>query len=292
LKKIQVLHSHYLHHAKLIREPIIDVTKEHVLAKKEYTYDYLVICSGSSYATPIKESNIVIAHRGNELRDYAARCKKASKVLIIGGGVVGVELAGEIIEAYPHKEVIIVHSRSELLTRSSKKAGEYAEDLLKKKGVTIRFNEKIIRQEGNTFFTSNDECLNVDLAFMCVGITPNYHSMKKSCSTSLNERNFVCVNPYLQVQGFDNVFAAGDITNIKEEKTAQGAEKQAEIVRRNICNLEKSRSLEKYVSVSRPMVISIGDNKGMLLWGNYVLTGWLPSLLKKFIEWKTMRRYR
>ena len=43
---------------------------------------------------------------------------KASKVVIVGGGAVGVELAGEIKETYPEKDVTLIHS-GEFLMRSS-----------------------------------------------------------------------------------------------------------------------------------------------------------------------------
>ena len=46
--------------------------------------------------------------------DSAAQLKAAKSVLVLGGGAVGVELAAEIAEAYPQKQVTIVDSHTAL----------------------------------------------------------------------------------------------------------------------------------------------------------------------------------
>lgn len=47
------------------------------------------------------------------------------------------------------------------------------------------------------------------------------------------------MNDYLQLESYPNIFAAGDITNFKEEKLAERALKQAEVVVENLLNVAK-----------------------------------------------------
>jgi apoptosis-inducing factor 2 len=292
-RKIQVRHSHYLDKAKIVKDEAIEVDGHKVVTKHEtFEFDYLIICAGSRYNTPIKEKNMVITARADELRKYAAKLKDAETVLVIGGGVVGTELAAEVIEAYPTKKVTVIHSRDQLLGRNPQKVRTYARKFLQKRSVEIRFNEKVVSNEGHTYITNKRNKIHADIAFMCVGITPNYEAIKKKCSTSLDDRNYLCVEKTLLVKTFDNVFAAGDIAAIYEEKTAQSAERQASIVVKNIYHLEKGEKLEEYASIKRPMLISLGKKCGMFIANNFVLTGYLPGLLKQFVEWKTMRKYK
>ena len=293
MKKIQVRHSHYLHTATIVKGCAEHITTQEVHTEDgTYPYDYLVLCSGSRYNTPIKDENIVITARADKLRSYAQKLRKAHTVLVIGGGVVGVELAAEIIEAYPDKDVTVVHSKGELIDRNPQKARMYAQRFLEKRGVKIVFNERIVKNEGTSHITKSGKKYTADLTFLCVGITPNYEYMNKHCSTSLNERNYICVTPELQVEGYNNVFAAGDITNIPEEKTAQSAEKQAMVVVQNILSLEQGKSLKQYKPQGKPMLISLGKRNGIFVHNNFVVTGKLPGALKNTVEWKTMRRYR
>lgn len=293
ISKIQVLHRQYLHRASIIKEEVKSITPTAVRIKSaSLPYDYLILCSGSTYNTPIKEKNLVLTSRAEELQEYAQHLKDAVTVLIIGGGLVGVELAAEIILAYPSKSITLVHAKSELMERNPAKAREYARTFLEQRGVKIMFNERVVSFGKKGYVTDKGNILTADLTFLCTGIKPNYEYMEKYCSTSLNERQNICVNPFLQVQGYQHIFAAGDITNIPEEKTAQNSEQQAEVVVRNIYHLERNESPDEYHSQPRVMVINLGKWDGMLVYKNFVLRGIIPGILKRLIEWKTMRKYK
>lgn len=77
--------------------------------------DYLVLATGSSYAYPAKPN----ADSTDEVLDDFRRTHKelagAERVLILGAGPVGLELAGEIKEVWPHKHVTIVDPAERLL---------------------------------------------------------------------------------------------------------------------------------------------------------------------------------
>lgn len=290
-KKIQVVHSDYLHQAHLIKDEVQSITDQEVKTKdKFFSYDYLVIASGSKYSTPIKDKNLVITARAHELENYFQKLKKSKLVLIIGGGLVGVELAAEIICSYPEKEIILVHSKAELIDRNPTKARDYAKTFLKNKGVKIILSEMVDLK--NKKYTTKNLQFKPDIAFLCIGIMPNYRYLAQFCSTSLDEKNSLCVNKYLQVENHNNIFAAGDITSIKEEKTAQAAEKQAKVVVNNILRLDQGKELKEYNPKKKPMVISLGKWSGILVYKNFVLTGIIPGIMKGIIEWKTMIRYR
>ncbi|MBI4152404.1 FAD-dependent oxidoreductase [Candidatus Woesearchaeota archaeon] len=299
LPKIEVPHQAYLQKAVIVRKPVMEVADNKVIAGgMEYLFDYLVIASGSRYTVPIKEENIVIAARGRDLQQWAHQLEKAKKVLIVGGGIVGTELAAEIVDRFPEKEITLVHSKKDLLDRNPRKAKEYARRFLQQRGIKLIFEEKVIDTQKERIPTAKKYITNkrgeifADLAFLCTGIVPNSEFLKKNEKISLAESGFVQVNAHLQVANCPNIFAAGDITNIKEEKTAQAAEKQAEVVIDNIRALAAGRKLREYASKARPMVISLGKWKGILVYRQFVWTGFFPGLLKRLIEWKTMHRYR
>jgi len=294
IKKIQVLHRNYLNRAVVVKGNVKEVNKKYaVVSKNKFPYDYLVICSGSEYNLPMKDKSTVTAARAQVLIKYASKLKKSKSVLIIGGGLVGVELAAEIIGKYPDKKITIIHSKDALIERNPKKARDYAYKFLKNRNVDIKFSEIFLGTARNGVYkTDKGSKIKSDLVFLCTGIKPNYRCMGKNLSYCLNERKAVIVNEYLQVKGFQNVFAAGDITNVREEKTAQNAEKQAEVVIKNIINIEKGKALEKYLSRPRIMVISLGKWHGILVYKNFVLTGLIPGILKSLIEWKEMMKYK
>lgn len=54
------------------------------------------------------------------------------------------------------------------------------------------------------------------------------------------------VNDYLQVEGHEDIYAMGDCNNVKENKLAFAAEKQAGLVYNNMIKQANKQALEKY----------------------------------------------
>ena len=89
------------------------------------------------------------------IAQYEAERRKiveSKRVLIIGAGVVGNELCGEIIDAFPKKEVIMV-GRSTILSRAGPEAHRLISEHWASKGVTCVFNEEMLPlKPGDTHF--------------------------------------------------------------------------------------------------------------------------------------------
>lgn len=286
LRKIQVLHSHYLKWAKIVIGKVIGLDDKFVYMKtKKIKFDYLIIASGSHYNAPFKEHNVFADWRGKKLRDYYENLCKAKSILIIGGGIVGVEMAGEIFYKYGNtKDVTIVHAKDKLIDRNHAWAIAYAEKYLMKRGLKIRYNERVDSIKGKICYTDKGKEICPDLIFLCTGITPNYKFMKGDFAKFLNERHQIKVDSHLRLEGKKNIFAIGDVTDVREEKTAQNAERQAEIIVNNICALDKGKGLKEYVNKKTPMIISLGKYSGIYHQGNFVMRGFIPAVMKAMVE--------
>ncbi|MBI2451505.1 FAD-dependent oxidoreductase [Candidatus Pacearchaeota archaeon] len=294
LRKIQVLHTHYLRRAKVITGKVDRINDKFIYVNgKKLGFSYLIICAGSSYNAPFKEQNLVVATREEHFRDYYKELCRAKKVLIIGGGIVGVELAGEIFWRYgKEKELTIVHASNSLMERNPHRARHFAEKYLKRKGAKIIFNERVVKTNNGRYITNKGRKIKADIAFLCTGITPNFDFMKKYFSRYINKKNQIIVNEHLQLERKKNIFAAGDITDCKVEKTAQNAEIQGEIAVKNIFALERGLEMKKYKEKKTPLVISLGKWNGLFVLGNgFTIIGLIPAFTKWAIEkWEMWKK--
>ena len=286
MQLITALHNSYLKKAKIVVGEVSEASREFIkVSRRKIKFDYLVVSSGSTYNAPFKEQKVVIAARAKHLQENYSKLCKAKKVLIIGGGLVGIEMAGEIFWRYSgEKEITIVHSRSRLIQRNSEKASKYAENFLKKRGVEIIYDDFVVDIKKTVCKTKKGLKLKADIIFLCTGIEPNYKFMKKYFLNRLSNDGFVKVNDYLQLQNEKNIFIAGDLADKKEEKTAQNAERQGKIIAKNICALESGNKLLKYESKRTPLVISLGKYDGIYSGEKYVFGGIIPGLMKTIIE--------
>ncbi|CAF1301973.1 unnamed protein product [Adineta steineri] len=266
-------------------------------------FDYLVIATGSSYAFPGKvaetEQSQALAHYDN-LRQ---KIEQAKRILIIGGGPVGIELAGEIATDFPHKDITLVHSGVALLDSGAFKKEFYTrlQADLERLGVKIVFNDRVDLNtttyahqhekfiEGDqTFLTTKGKIeIKTDLTFVCTGAHVNNRSLKAGplvAELDPNKEGRLNVNEYLQVKGYTNIFAIGDISS-KEEKLAFLADKQADYVASFITRIEHKKDFpEEYRPAKHPaMLVTLGRNGGV---------GQLPtkggSTIVKYVKSKGM----
>ncbi|CAF3904170.1 unnamed protein product, partial [Rotaria sp. Silwood1] len=179
----------------------------------------------------------------NLYNDIQEKIQKSQQILIIGGGPVGIELAGEIATDYPEKHITIVHSQKTLLQPNiyNEKIYKNIQEQLEKLHINIILNDRIellnnhyinYIEEKQTFITKNNKInITADLTFICTGAHINNRSLlNSSLKSKINpETGRIIVNNYLQIDGYNNIFAIGDICD-KEEKFAFLANRQAEYV--------------------------------------------------------------
>jgi apoptosis-inducing factor 2 len=279
-EKIRVMHVDYLGKTHFVKGVVTYVLEKFVkVGSKSFYYDYLVIATGSSYKLPFKCSKMIAVNRMQDLINWHERLIKAREILIVGGGLVGVEVSAQILEIFSDKKVTLLQSGDKILQRSPITVQNYVFNFLTKKGVNVVLNERFVKSVNGTCYTKNGLKFNPDLVLLCTGAVANCNLV--ACRK---------VDDFLRVRS--NVFLAGDVADIKEEKTAQAAEKQAKIVVHNIKSLEKGTSLKKYSSKERPVVISLGDKNAIFVYKKFFFFGMLASWLKQFVEWKTMVRFK
>jgi len=69
-------------------------------------FDHLVICTGSSQSFPIKDVEaLTIEERRLRIIGEQNRIKSAESILVVGGGAVGVEVMGELVNVFTLKNL-------------------------------------------------------------------------------------------------------------------------------------------------------------------------------------------
>ncbi|KAJ1936052.1 hypothetical protein GGF37_005761 [Kickxella alabastrina] len=107
-------------------------------------FDYLVLATGAKNKSPAHYEGATVTEAHRNMEETFGSIKKAKDILIIGGGAVGIEIAGEIAAAYKDKKITLVHSAERLLPLNFKHGiSNGAVDKLQRLGVEVVLNEKI-----------------------------------------------------------------------------------------------------------------------------------------------------
>ncbi len=291
-KKYIVQFTKFLRHTRLITTPLLQVTPKFVETEKEkITYDYLVISTGIEYPIFLNNTkNVITVKSGAELVQNHEKITNAKTILIIGGGLIGTEIAGELRIKSAEKHIILVHSHDRLLERNTKRVSYYTKKFLEEHGVRIVLGEKVVDHDNGFFVTDMKRTIEADIGIWCAGVKSNPWFMKDFSSSIFTEDNALKVNQYLQLEGYPNIFAGGDITSVPEEKTALNAERQGNIIYVNLLRLMKGKKLSVYLLRKEPMIISLGRGNAILTYWVFMFPGFIPAMIKFIVEKIGIRR--
>jgi len=291
-QRIIVPHVRYLKKGRVCTDPLSKVTPTAVETKNEtIPFDYLVISTGIDYPIFLNDTkNVFTVKSGAEVLAYHQKVSKTKSILIIGGGVIGTEVAAELSTRAPGKQITIVHPYHRLLERNTRWVSGYAKSFLEDRGVHIIFGEKIVRHEKNVFTTDTGRRLTADLGIWCAGIIWNPWFMKEFPPSIFSERKALKVNHFLQLEGFPHIFVGGDINDVPEEKTAAAADRQAIYIATNLQRMITGKKLVPYTPVTIPMDISLGLYDGIITFPPFMLPGGIPALVKILVEKIALKR--
>ncbi|MFC1501670.1 dihydrolipoyl dehydrogenase [Elusimicrobiota bacterium] len=165
--------------------------------EKEIRYDKLIIATGSRAkdlpSIKINHDNIIDS---TDILNLKAAPKS---LLIIGGGVIGVELAN--IFSKFSESVIIVEKESQILPEENAEFAEEVQKILERAGVEVK-----------TSFQFSDEILSkYEKVLLAVGRSPNIEALGLEKNGIKVSKNGIDVNEYLQTAK-NNIYAAGDVT--------------------------------------------------------------------------------
>ncbi|KAI8088774.1 uncharacterized protein BX664DRAFT_279352 [Halteromyces radiatus] len=255
---LRVQHDSYVRNGKVIIgyvDEIANDAKSLLVNDTKISFDYMVMATGSSYSSRLKSDDISALYRLTGLEEAYAELLTAKTILIVGGGLVGCELASEISQTkfpgpYPHKKVTIVESNSSVVCRSSLEQQQKATKYLHNLGVEVICNERIIdfdaASTSNTYIGSSGKLYQgYDKVFLTTGTIPNSHlfSMSPNLSACVDTWGRIQVKPTLQIAHWEyqHIFAGGDVTNVTEEKTGYAATLSGVCIARNICRMVKGK---------------------------------------------------
>jgi NADH:ubiquinone reductase (H+-translocating) len=235
-------------------------------------YDYLVLAMGADTnffgqqniidrALPMKSVQEAIALRNRLLQNFEEALSVETRdeleglmdVVVVGGGPTGVELCGTLAEMrktvlprdYPEldfkgMDIHLIESGGELLGPMSKQSQEHALTYLQELGVDVRLNTRVKDFDGKHVYMNDGSTIRTNNLIWAAGVKANPAPGLPAEVVGRGGR--LVVNRYNQVQGFQNIFAIGDLASMAEgeawpnghPQVAQPAIQQGKLLSKNL----------------------------------------------------------
>lgn len=255
-----------------------------------------IISTGSKYSVPMQPASSKLLEAQEALQDMQKQVAKAEHILIIGGGPVSLEFAGEVKDEHPEKKVTIVEMQDTLLPGYRDELGKELEKQLKSIGVDVKMktgldlqkehfdNAQKLVSEKMKIKLDDGEVVETDFLFIASGGKPNTDCVPQ---TALDDSK----SPRIDVDGQtlrlkhktlgQTWFALGDVNNLPVPKTHFNTVIDAPVVAAQLVGLLNGQgSKEIHKEPYDVVMVPIGSKKGASQMVYPIAGEWITSLLK------------
>lgn len=257
-----------------------------LLDNRTLRYEKLVVAVGSSAPKPLYDTHDLPSLSGAIAMQ--SRWKACKTLVVVGGGLTGIEYAAEIAETYAPTVNVVLATRS-LAGELSNRAQTHIRTVLRALGVTVleqrtvlAINELSVRTDSETV-----ECDRVLITTGMEGLP-----LLKDSGFTVNSQGFALVDPMLRSVDDPDVYIVGDAAQLPLKGSA-GCKTAMPMAAHAATNIALSLSNRDHLPFSyrdaghcvslgrREAVIQMADRTGSP--SNSIVTGKLAVILKECV---------
>lgn len=266
----------------------------------DFAYDVLVIATGadsnffgnagvSANAFPMKSTVEALQIRNSLLSNFEkatvekdpAGLERLMNIVVVGGGPTGVELSGAIADMkrfqlpkdYPEIDfskmnIYLLEGSPKILAAMSEKSSASSKAYLERLGVTVLTGALLQDYDGEKITLKDGSSIHTNMVIWAAGIKGN---VPEGINKELIARgNRIKVDRQCRVQGFENVYAIGDVAYMEEPAWPNGhpqvapvAMQQADLIAGNLKRVEMKSSrkmINEFVYYDKGSMATVGRN--------------------------------
>ena len=299
----KIIHNFDNFYFRMAQVKEIDTANQKVISDiGDVRYDYLVIATGSktnyfgnkeverntmSMKTVSQALNIrsLILENFEQavLSNDTGERNCLMNFCIVGGGPTGVDLAGALAEMkkdilqkdYPDLDlslmtINLIQSGDKILNTMSEKSSAAAEKFLLELGVNLWKNMRVVSYDGRVITTNTETRFETSTVIWTAGVQG---AMVRGLNSALLDARAdrLKVDAYNRVNGYENIFAIGDIALMQDEDNPQGlpmmaqpAIQQGRHLAGNFERMLSNRLFEPFEYDNKGSMATIGRNKAVV----------------------------
>jgi len=290
-------------------------------------YDHLIVCTGATnnffgmeamqrHGRPMKSLNESLDLRSNILQNFEAALNTTDleerealmDFVIVGAGATGVELAGALAELKKHvlpndypdldvrrMQIHVIEAGPSVLSAMSEQASKKSEAFLRKMGVHVWLDTKVLDYDGHTV-TTDKQTLKARTLIWSAGVQGD---PVRGLGVEMGRGRRIPVDEHAQVKGLDGVIALGDVALMHTEDYPNGhpmlasvAGQMGEWSAKNFNRKAKGKDLRPFRYVDKGTMATVGRNLAVVDLKRFKFSGLFAWLTWMFVHLMLLVDYR
>ena len=294
--------------------------KNLVTAYNTYPFDYLVIATGcttnffgnhaiENNAVPMKSveealylRNYVLSNFEKALNVALEKKQEYLNIVIVGGGPTGVEVSGALAEMrknilpkdYPELDfkkmnIYLVEAGEKTLGTMSEISSKKSKEYLEKMGVNVFTSTQVIDYNGEEVKFNNGKSIPTRTVIWAAGIKGN--TIEGLDPNVITRGNRIKVNRFSQVEGYEDIFALGDISYMVSPNYPNGqpqvatvANEQAAHLYKNLINLKSKKTMLEFEYNNKGSMATVGKNMAVVDLPSFSFQGFFAWVFWMFLH--------
>jgi NADH dehydrogenase len=215
--------------------------------------------------------------------------RRALTFAVVGGGASGVELSTKMADLLQdalrrralqgEPRVLVIEMSDHVVPGMGEEIRKFVEQALFESRVEVHTQTRVVRVASNSItIEHNHKQTEVATAAVVWVAGVRVNPLVAQLEVEKDRRGLIVVEPTLQVHGYENVFALGDIAFYKDvvptlAGTAQLAFQQAGLLASNVRRLIQGRELKSKHFVELGEAVSLGTERAAVLTAGKVISG-------------------
>jgi NADH dehydrogenase len=284
------------------------------------SYDYLVVATGTTtnffgmdtvaeHAMTMKSISEALDLRSYILQHFEKALLTSSKeeqealmsFAIVGGGPTGVELAGAFAELKKHilpadypdldirrMNIHLIEMSDQLLPPMSEEASKKAFKYLEELGVTIWLNSAVSAYDGYRVSFRGDKELRAKTLIWAAGVKGN---LLEGIREESVEAGRYKVDRSNLINGYDNIFAIGDVSLMRTDNFPEGlpmlapvANQQGDFLAENLNRISEKKKLKEFEYKDLGVMATVGRNRAVVDLGKIKFQGLFAWYVWMFVH--------
>lgn len=219
------------------------------------------------------------------------------RLLVVGGGPAGTELAGNLwrlVDDCAAEAGIELVAGNRLMGAFPERVRALALDSLQRRGVRVHEGVRVRRMVTGKAYLDDGKEIDYDLAFVAVGIEPS--AIFRDSGLATGEDGGLLVDATLRSVDHPEIFGGGDCISFRDrplDKVGVYAVRQNPILEHNLMAALEGEPLKAFDPRSHYLLIfNLGDGRGIFRYRGWVWDGAPAFWLKNRIDQRFMKKYQ